>query len=156
MSRHRLSIGCLALLFYGCGQGSSGNNETQDPPRPDAGITDAADPGDAARDVTSEPDLGERSCIELGCVDDPGGPLCDEASGACVMCLDSTNCAEPVAPICRSGACEGCQTSTQCQTAGLGEVCRSDGRCVACERDDDCPATAPFSPHRAVYGTGST
>ena len=129
-------------------------------------------PGEAA--ICTGCDVGANSCAALststcndrvcGCGNNPecGGdrPVCDDAFGTCVACLDDTHCAglpgrnqcvnkacvecdaDPLAydgcgeaspePICVNGNCRGCNSSLDCQVRpGNLDQC-DNGECVEC------------------------
>lgn len=55
-------------------------------------------------------------------------PLCEPASGACVECLDSSQCLDPIAPVCSAGfTCESCTLDAEC----VSGICnKATGACV--------------------------
>jgi hypothetical protein len=70
----------------------------------------------------------------------PARPVCNEATGACVGCVESADC--PVAaPTCnQDGECVQCVTDGNCP-ANL-PACKS-GTCVECDGDQYCPPDRP-------------
>jgi hypothetical protein len=71
-------------------------------------------------------------------------PYCDQTSRRCVACLEDAQCPAS-APICRSGACGGCQASTECSRFPNSKVCDSEsGACVRCSTVDElaCDGTS--------------
>jgi hypothetical protein len=110
--------------------------------------TDAAEAGDAADD---RPPM--RCTANSDCATDPGGRVCDLASGRCVECLPSADTCAPdrhcdavmlrCVPGCRSD--EGCAAPTpRCDTAGHA--------CVACVTDAHCPAGSLCVGNRCAPG----
>ncbi len=83
---------------------------------------------DASDDVGPD---AEQSCRE-GCAG--SRPHCDEASGLCVECRDSADCADGVCDE-TIHACVECLTDGECPSERAHCVSRS---CVACAADGDC------------------
>lgn len=101
---------------------------------------------DAAPSAMSDAGPPTADCEVTGC--DEG--VCDETSGACVECIESSACAGST-PICRSHACEPCLSSAQCaERDAEAPRCRSDGRCAACLTDADCTTALPFCSDAGV------
>jgi len=78
-------------------------------------------------------------------------PLCDALK--CVQCIDDTDCAE--GQVCNSGKCEAkpvaCEKNSNCE---LGFVCIDKLCTPGCNRDVDCPTTAPVcAPDEGENGT---
>ena len=66
-------------------------------------------------------------------------PMCDAATGACVGCTKSTDCAGTNRPLCSAtlGQCVACAASSDCGAAE--PVCNlREGSCVQCLVDVDC------------------
>jgi hypothetical protein len=92
------------------------------------------------------------------CASSSAGPVCDLATGACVVCATDADCPETkkcnrtldactecardgdcgAGKLCRDGACEpGCTPASQCPD---GQICDPVTRlCVGCLADADCP-----------------
>ncbi|MBI5514104.1 MAG: hypothetical protein HY909_10075 [Deltaproteobacteria bacterium] len=102
---------------------------------------DAAPPTDTAPADTAPVDVMDaprRCATDVSCEGDPGGPVCDVASGRCVPCLaardrcpPSQHC-DPVSNRCVAGcrADEGCPSGRRCDT--------STRACVTCTTDSHC------------------
>ncbi len=94
-------------------------------------------PGEVCRADTSTcgPCTADADCVA------PGKPWCD--AGACVACLDSAHCSG--SSVCRDdGTCGGCTADAQCTKDPAKPLCRtSNGQCVTCLGDADCPPEAP-------------
>ncbi len=71
----------------------------------------------------------------------PGKPYCD--AGACVVCTDSAHCSSN--QVCREDrTCGKCTDSVQCtKDPGKAQCKTSNGVCVACLDNADCPAETP-------------
>ena len=123
-------------------------------------VTDAPD----APDVTSAPDamdgMGGCRSNEM-CAGDPGGPVCDTASGRCVRCVASNDTCpasqhcDPMTFVC----VDGCRNDDGCAAPAPGDggtqadvpvdsgdasvparVCDTTAhRCVQCRADENCP-----------------
>ncbi|MBS2014540.1 MAG: hypothetical protein JST00_16760 [Deltaproteobacteria bacterium] len=86
---------------------------------------------------------GEGRCI-VKCTADtqctnPNRAKCNVATGACVECLDATQCAGKAAtPICDTNRsrCVQCVTNAQCGDGGT-PFCK-DSECIQCRNDNDC------------------
>jgi Cys-rich repeat protein len=79
-------------------------------------------------------------CTGDGQCTNPERPKCNVATGSCVECLDSTQCASKAStPICdtgRGGRCVECVTNAHCGDGGT-PFCK-DSECVQCRNDNDC------------------
>lgn len=65
-------------------------------------------------------------------------PFCDESSGACVACLESTDCTDAAAPRCDDGACVGCADTADCEHIPGKHACDEPSQaCVECTVDDE-------------------
>ena len=83
---------------------------------------------------------GEGGGAEGCAAKDVARPLC-AATGACVACEQSGQCAAAAEPICdeAAGTCRGCEGGPECAARdAAAPVCRADGQCVACDDDGDC------------------
>ena len=67
---------------------------------------------------------------------------CDLQTGACVGCLEDSDCAAQGKPVCVDNQCVDCSDDDEC---GQGKVCDpASDRCLSqCADADDCPASAP-------------
>ena len=161
-----LALLALPLSFVACGKErnfESGSGSLQGPEM-SATAPDGGNPPAAAGGGVVDPDPPDSN----GVGDGPGGnadadcrsvacdsPLvCDEASGACVECLDSSQClyadsarceTSPSSPI--AFQCAGCASNRDC--AGkpeMGGLCRAtDGVCVSCLTNAECSGNASAS-----------
>ena len=107
---------------------------------------DAAPPAEDMRPDLSEmePDaaeMGPSSACQPACAD---GTVCDEATGACVDCLQDADCTEDAAPVCDpdTQTCVACLDDSTC--SGDTPVCDTDAQtCVACLEDANCSGDTP-------------
>jgi hypothetical protein len=92
------------------------------------------------------------------CANDPNGPVCDPATGACVQCLpDGTGCAE--GQICDplSVSCTlGCTTEAECTAEGYLQCDQQSHKCVLCLADDDCLPGTICTEGACVFGCKPT
>lgn len=63
-------------------------------------------------------------------------PYCDEASDACVACLDHEHCEAPTAYCNEAQECVECLESSPCLGATASRC--DDGTCAPCETNEDC------------------
>ncbi|MFO0627979.1 MAG: hypothetical protein U0325_20555 [Polyangiales bacterium] len=133
----------------------------------DAGVTrdvPAIDAVDVTRpDVPAldTPDVPARCTGDNDCARSASGGVCDTASGRCVRCT-STRDTCPGSQHCDLNTCvDGCHTDEGCAVradAGVdggvaGGVCDvANHRCVACVRDEHCPAGTLCMSNRCVPG----
>ncbi|MCC6521990.1 MAG: choice-of-anchor L domain-containing protein [Polyangiaceae bacterium] len=95
-------------------------------------------------------------CVDNGdCSSDPGGPVCDPATGNCVVCLpDGTGCSsteycDPVSHDCVTG----CATEQECVDLGFQHCDLQTHQCVICLTDDDClPGTVCSAERICEFG----
>src|SRR5688572_25784161 len=60
-------------------------------------------------------------------------------------CDSSSECTSPDKPICSLGLCvASCQVDDDCADVAGKPFCATDGACVGCEQNDQCPADAAF------------
>ncbi len=75
------------------------------------------------------------------CSVDGTSGLCDGASGCCVTCIDSSDCA--LGESCGSGGCEECVDGAACGSCPaarrIWRTVDTAGECVECVDSDDCP-----------------
>ena len=143
-TRCAVILAAIALALASC---SASETATSPPPAPDVPSLDAA--LDAALDTPDTPDVSDvsRRCSADGdCAADPGGPVCDAASGRCVACTAANDRCAPAehcdpainrcVPGCRAD--EGCAKSSA--DGGLARrVCDLAAHaCVECVRDEHC------------------
>lgn len=64
-------------------------------------------------------------------------PLCDAATGACVACLEASDCAAPDRA-CVEGACVGCDDAADCSEASASRCDGASNACAGCLSDADC------------------
>jgi hypothetical protein len=83
------------------------------------------------------------------CADDsdcaPSSQVCDTDAGACVQCLDDTQCSQPT-PVCLAGfqqanRCVQCVLPSQCPDTSPGCAFY---QCGTCGGDTDCPTNIPL------------
>jgi hypothetical protein len=90
-------------------------------------------------------DLAEHQCVQCGVgIDCAAGHICE--SRQCVQtCPDGGGCPD-AAPVCSAarGIRIRCTGNSDCSDSLTTPVCDSNGRCVQCARDRDCPAAAPY------------
>ncbi|HEY3449874.1 MAG TPA: lamin tail domain-containing protein [Myxococcales bacterium] len=88
-------------------------------------------------------------CVDATCAGDAdctgtaATPICDTASGKCVVCTAAKGCTAPATCdlTVTGGQCKGCTASAQC-TAGSAKVCDlTSGKCVVCTTGEGCGAT---------------
>lgn len=95
-------------------------------------------------DVTSEPTGGPTT---MGSMSASGSET--ESVGTTTTgggCEDSSECTDPLAPICGATMCVPCLADDECLAKGPGApVCADDGRCVACTPSNigACEGTTP-------------
>jgi hypothetical protein len=126
-------LGVMMVMWVGCSGGPSPVDGGIDAARPDAGIDAGAT--DAGRDAGPGPCVDDTACT------DPGRPVCDVASGACVACSEGDRGACVAGQTCEGGTCVvGCDTDADCAAIGGAAMrCRtSDHTCVGCVSDDQC------------------
>jgi len=92
----------------------------------------------------------------VGCVEDIDCPtgICDPTTNSCTQCSDTnvSKCPEGLQQ-CDKGTCQACKTvNGQHIGCGPGQVC-SNGRCVECAFDVDCP-TAGYNGAPGVCAAG--
>jgi hypothetical protein len=65
-------------------------------------------------------------------------------------CTDGTDC-DATLPICDSGSCRACTTSTECadRDSSLAFCYKTDGACVQCLKSSDCGASLPVCDDHA-------
>jgi len=83
----------------------------------------------ATTPVCSATHLCDLCSSDDDCAARTGATRCSMTSGACVGCVDSTQCADPHAPVCdgTSNSCRGCASDSECPS----DVCdTSSGECV--------------------------
>jgi hypothetical protein len=99
----------------------------------------------ATTDVTSEPTGGPTTMGSMSA----SGSETESASTTTTgggACEDSTECTDPLAPICGATMCVPCLADEECLAKGSGApVCREDGQCVACTPSNigACEGTTP-------------
>lgn len=96
---------------------------------------------DAGTDAFVPPDAGPGPCTDDSECTDPEHPVCDGASGECVVCTSGDRGACGAGEYCAGGSCaSGCETDSDCVASGGAEMrCRaSDHACVGCVSDDQC------------------
>ncbi|MEZ4406047.1 MAG: hypothetical protein R3A52_06195 [Polyangiales bacterium] len=160
----------LSLCAVGCGGGESSVVGADAGPTTDALVTDLGvdngppdnGPPDVGADVTA--DLGPPRCVDAAsCAGSADGPVCDPTSGRCVACTP-TNDVCPAGRYCVAGmntCAEGCADDADCGDAA-GDGGASSGRCdvsthqcVACLRDEHCPAGTLCVGNLCVTGCSS-
>jgi hypothetical protein len=106
--------------------------------------------------VLSDAGLDGDATWSSGCTSDRDcsfpGLVCDTTSGACVACLDDSQCTIPERPRCDSALhqCVECGTSGDCAS---NEICEpTSHHCIpTCFDGGSCPQTAPnCDPYRGV------
>jgi len=154
---------CVAWLLSACsGDPVVGGNLDAAPgdvaPVSDiADVSDLGDAPDAPPDAADAPDAPAGCRANGDCASDPGGPVCDTASGRCVRCVASADTC-PAAQHCdpMTFVCvDGCRSDEGCAAPPGGDGGAPDGgdagiparvcdtaahRCVQCRADDNCPA----------------
>lgn len=86
---------------------------------------------------------GGMPCVDDDdCVGDPGGPVCDPATGACVQCVPSDPADCPTGQYCdtQTNTClPGCDTDEDCAGDGGTLTCDDASHtCVGCTTDEHC------------------
>lgn len=155
-----LALALLGALLTGC---------PTTEPCPGARCVDAASPDDdgGAPDAPAPDDAGP-----CGGACEGETPRCDALRGACVACLDASDCAgRPGTPACVEGACVACASDADCAdparaacdlTTHTCGPCAEDaacahlegtpacdaGTCVGCVDNADCAASEGCEPAR--------
>jgi hypothetical protein len=105
------------------------------------------------------------ACVNnTACTGRPEGERCDEratsqTSGQCVACIEHEHCTEAESPQCDAAgqcvtctgdnACEGHANATKCDTV---DDSTSEGQCVQCLSDADCPDSSAPECNNHVCG----
>ncbi len=157
-----LAAACTGDPVVGGNVDARADNAPVDDLAPDVAPDVAPDAApDAAPDVADAPDAPGGCRDNAACAGDPGGPVCDTASGRCVRCVPSADTC-PAAQHCdpMTFVCvDGCRSDEGCAApagdGGVADVPAGDGgadggvparvcdtaanRCVQCRVDDHCP-----------------
>ncbi len=103
---------------------------------------------------------GTPLALDTKCSTPGGGAHCN-GKGQCVACVVAEECPMP-STLCQAATCsDGVRSttnnpaSTTCSDSG-GQVCNSEGACVACQQATDCPATNTACATRACVGGACT
>lgn len=122
--------------------------------------TECSDTSTAACPQSAPLCLQERgACVGCRSGADCAGqrPYCDPATHSCRACgqAPTSVCSDPAAPACNrsgplSGACSECSASDVSRCAGARPLCdTTQGVCVGCRGNADCPRTAPVCDSRS-------
>ncbi|MBK8998931.1 MAG: choice-of-anchor L domain-containing protein [Myxococcales bacterium] len=102
-------------------------------------------------------DAGPTGCqSSADCAGNPGGPICETATGNCVGCLGASDC--PSGQWCNTATKQcgaGCDEATDC--SGATPLCDSaTNTCVGCLADTDCPSGQICSSKACATGCSVT
>jgi hypothetical protein len=128
--------------YSACGGGKSLADD------PDCeGLAEGSSSSDTATtvDATSEPTGGPTTAGSMSASGSETGTAGTTTTGE-VGCEDSSECTDPLAPICGATMCLPCLADEECMAKGPGApVCGDDGRCVACTPSNigACEGTTP-------------
>jgi hypothetical protein len=110
----------------------------------------------------------KRFCVMNSCVDCSLAPpdtcatkgtgnnkRCAMATGACVECLEASQCTAPGKTFCVAGACSGCMAAGADACKAPTPVCEAGGSCVECTAAGHCKdPTKPFCAASKCVGCG--
>jgi hypothetical protein len=99
----------------------------------------------ATADVTSEPTGGPTTMGSMSASGSETDSTATTTTGG-GACEESSECMDPLAPICGATMCVPCLADEECIAKGAGApVCADDGRCVACTPSNigACEGTTP-------------
>jgi hypothetical protein len=186
-ARRRLTTLAAALLLGACsGNPVVGGRSDAGADAPDArdivDVSDAQDIVDAsdAQDIVDVSDVSDVGDAPAGCranadcAGDPGGAVCDVASGRCVRCVASDDTCpagqrcDPMSFVCVDGCRndEGCAGPVAADGGAVdagddggvpARVCDTAAhRCVQCRVDEHCPAGMLCAGQVCVMGCSAT